>query len=92
MRKRLQAWAQKQVVKDAITARERGESTYVRGVVAPGEDVRNHVIAAIEAEGWKLTHVRETPDNPRERATLTFRRADLPDQPPPPTPAPDPAR
>jgi hypothetical protein len=72
----MQEWAIRNRTKAAVAARERGDSTYVHGLVLPDEKVRDAMIGYIEAEGWKLASMQANPDNPRERWTLTFSRAE----------------
>lgn len=79
MGRRLQEWARKKRMQPAIAARERGDATYVHGLVLADEKVRDAHIDSIEAEGWKLVSMQANPDNPRERWTLTFARAEAGD-------------
>ncbi|MFI0939226.1 hypothetical protein [Streptomyces sp. NPDC021020] len=76
MGNRLQQWAIKKRMKPVIAARERGDRTYVQGLVLADEKVRDAHIGFIEAEGWKLVSMQANPNNPRERWTLTFARAE----------------
>ncbi|MFI0719781.1 hypothetical protein [Streptomyces sp. NPDC021224] len=76
MGRRMQEWARKKQMRGAIAARERGDSTYVHGLVLADEKVRDAHIGFVEAEGWKLVSMQANPDNPRQRWTLTFARAE----------------
>ncbi|WP_031525601.1 hypothetical protein [Streptomyces sp. NRRL F-5123] len=85
MGRRMQEWARKNRMKAAVAARERGDSTYVHGLVLADEKVRDAHIGFIEAEGWKLVSMQANPDNPRERWTLVFGRAEAVEGVPEPT-------
>jgi hypothetical protein len=72
----VQRWGSKRMTKGAIAARERGDETYVHTLAVTGDEVRSRYIARIESVGWKVTSVKENPNTPRTRWTLTFRRVD----------------
>ncbi|MEU9438407.1 hypothetical protein [Streptomyces sp. NPDC048252] len=73
----LQNWGRQRMTRDAVAARERGDSTYVHTLATSVEEVRGRYISVIESEGWKLASLQENPATPRQRWTLTFQRASV---------------